>query len=63
MRSPEGEIVDVFGEPGDNNAEMHAILAEFDLPYSYPEEVEQKPRKFPKRSPTRRSPRDATCAA
>ena len=40
MRSPEGEIVDVFGEPGDNNAEMHAILAEFDLPYGYPEEVE-----------------------
>lgn len=41
MKSPEGEIVDVFGNPGENNAEMHAILAEFDLPYSYPKEVER----------------------
>ena len=63
VRSPEGEIVDVFGEPGDNNAEMHAILAEFDLPYGYPEEVEKEAEKIPERSPTRRSPRDATCAA
>ena len=47
MRSPEGEIVDVFGEPGDNNAEMHAILAEFDLPYGYPEEVEKEAEKIP----------------
>lgn len=47
MRSPEGEIVDVFGEPGDNNAEMHAILAEFDLPYGYPEEVEKEAEEIP----------------
>ena len=39
MKNPEGEVVDVLGTPGDNNTEMHAILAEFDLPYSYPEEV------------------------
>lgn len=47
MKSPEGEIVDVFGTPGDNNTEMHAILAEYDLPYSYPEEVEREADKIP----------------
>ncbi|MFI3266971.1 MAG: VacB/RNase II family 3'-5' exoribonuclease, partial [Rikenellaceae bacterium] len=40
MNSPLGEIVDVLGNSGDNDTEMHAILAEFDLPYSYPKEVE-----------------------
>ena len=39
--TPIGEIVDVLGETGDNNAEIHAILAEYGLPYKYPEEVEQ----------------------
>lgn len=39
-RNPIGEIVDVLGKVGDNNTEMHAILAEFQLPYHYPEELE-----------------------
>lgn len=39
-RNPIGEVVDVLGQQGDNNAEMHAILAEFGLPYKYPEQVE-----------------------
>lgn len=39
-RNPIGEIVDVLGKSGNNDAEMHAILAEFGLPYSYPKEVE-----------------------
>ncbi|MBR5704196.1 MAG: RNB domain-containing ribonuclease [Bacteroidales bacterium] len=38
--SPIGHIVDVLGEPGENNAEMHAILAEFNLPYKFEKEVE-----------------------
>ncbi len=38
-KNPIGEIIDVLGNVGDNNAEMHAILAEFNLPYKYPEEV------------------------
>ncbi|HBX89668.1 MAG TPA: ribonuclease R, partial [Marinilabiliaceae bacterium] len=38
-KNPVGEIVDVLGDVGENNAEMHAILAEFNLPYTYPEEV------------------------
>ena len=37
--SPVGEVVDVLGAAGDNNAEIHAILAEYGLPYRYPEAV------------------------
>ena len=33
--SPRGRIVDVLGEPGDNDTEMHAILAEYALPYRF----------------------------
>ena len=40
-KNPIGEIIAVLGDVGENNAEMHAILAEFGLPYSYPEEVEK----------------------
>ena len=39
-RNPIGEVIDVLGKSGENNTEMHAILAEFGLPYKYPEEVE-----------------------
>ena len=39
-KNPIGEIVTVLGDVGNNDAEMHAILAEFGLPYSYPKEVE-----------------------
>ena len=39
--TPIGEIVDILGTTGDNNAEIHAILAEYGLPYKYPEEVEK----------------------
>lgn len=42
MRNPEGEVVEVLGHEGDNNAEMHAILAEFGLPYVYPENIEKE---------------------
>ena len=37
---PVGHIVDVLGEPGENDTEMHAILAEFALPYRFEPEVE-----------------------
>lgn len=40
-KNPLGEIIDVLGNVGDNNTEMHAILAEYDLPYSFPEELEK----------------------
>jgi len=40
-KSPAGEITDVLGMAGDNDTEMHAILAEYDLPYKFDREVEQ----------------------
>jgi len=40
--SPYGTIVEVLGKPGENDTEMHAILAEFGLPYKFPERVEQE---------------------
>ena len=39
--NPRGEIIDILGVKGENNTEMHAILAEFGLPYKYPENVEK----------------------
>ena len=46
-KNPTGEIVDVLGNAGDNNTEMHAILAEYDLPYSFPGELEELAEKIP----------------
>ena len=45
-RNPVGEVVDVLGKEGENNAEMHAILAEYGLPYKYPEKVEEAANKL-----------------
>lgn len=45
--NPRGEVLDVLGEKGENNAEMHAILAEFGLPYKYPENVEKAAQRIP----------------
>ena len=50
-RNPFAEIIDVLGDAGDNNTEMHAILAEFDLPYKYPEAVNQAAEKIPEAIP------------
>jgi len=45
-KNPRGEVVDILGKNGENNAEMHAILAEFGLPYVYPESVERAAKKI-----------------
>ena len=39
-KNPIGQVVEILGRAGDNDTEMHAILAEFGLPYSYPANVE-----------------------
>jgi ribonuclease R len=39
--NPIGEIKAVLGDVGENNTEMHAILAEFGLPYEFPKDVER----------------------
>ncbi len=41
-----GEVVDILGKTGENNAEMHAILAQYGLPYRYPKEVEEAANKI-----------------
>lgn len=46
-KNPFGEVIEVLGFPGDNETEMHAILAEFDLPYKFPPEVEEEAEKIP----------------
>ena len=43
-KNPIGKIVEVLGQAGDNETEMHAILAEFGLPYTYPKAAEDAAR-------------------
>lgn len=40
-KNPRGSVVDVLGKTGENDAEIHAILAEYGLPYRYPSNVEK----------------------
>lgn len=40
-KNPIGQVLDILGKAGENNAEMHGILAEYGLPYKYPEAVEK----------------------
>lgn len=41
-KNPEGEIIQVLGAPGEHETEIHSILAEYGLPYAFPEEVERE---------------------
>jgi ribonuclease R len=45
-RKPEAKIVDVLGKAGENEAEIHSIMAEFDLPFRFPEVVESESKKI-----------------
>jgi ribonuclease R len=47
VKNPFGEIVDILGYPGENDTEMHAILAEFGLPIRFSAEVEAAAAKIP----------------
>ena len=44
---PTGELVEILGKEGDNDTEMHAILAEYDLPYRFDEKVEAAAERIP----------------
>lgn len=64
-KNPQGHVVSVFGAVGDNNAEMHAILAEYGLPYHFDDAVEDAANKIPstitdKEIKSRRDFRDVT---
>ena len=43
---PFGKIIDVLGAPGENETEMHSILAEFGLPYRFEPELEKAAEKI-----------------
>jgi ribonuclease R len=47
QKNPIGEIIEVLGMPGENEVEMHAILAEFGLPYEFPKRVLESAGKIP----------------
>ena len=46
-KNPVGRVTEVLGKCGDNETEMHAILAEFNLPYTYPKNVEEAANHIP----------------
>jgi ribonuclease R len=46
-KNPIGQVIDILGRAGDNTTEMHAILAEYGLPYKYPEAVEKAAEAIP----------------
>lgn len=41
-KKPEAKVVQILGKAGENEAEIHSIMAEFDLPFRFPEPVEQE---------------------
>ena len=45
-RKPEAKVVEVLGKAGENEAEIHSIMAEFDLPFRFPENVEEESQKI-----------------
>lgn len=47
FKNPFGEVMEVLGAPGENDVEMHAILAEFDLPTGFPSSVDKAAEKIP----------------
>ncbi|MFM8916313.1 MAG: ribonuclease R family protein, partial [Bacteroidota bacterium] len=46
-KNPTGEIIEILGDPGDNNAEMNAILVEYGFPIRFPADVEQEADRIP----------------
>lgn len=45
-KSPEAKVVQILGKAGENEAEIHSIMAEFDLPFKFPEKVENDAEKI-----------------
>lgn len=48
-KNPEGEIINVLGAPGEHETEIHSILAEYGLPYDFPQEVEKEAQEIDRR--------------
>ena len=47
-KNPEAEIIQILGKPGEHETEIHAILAEYGLPYEFPVDVELEAEKIDK---------------
>jgi ribonuclease R len=47
VKNPFGEVIEILGEPGENETEIHAILAEYELPYNFPQEILEESEKLP----------------
>ncbi|MBN8651079.1 MAG: ribonuclease R [Cytophagales bacterium] len=45
-KSPEAKVVEILGKTGENEAEIHSIIAEFELPFRFPENVLQESEKI-----------------
>ena len=45
-KSPIGQVIEVLGKAGENETEIHSIMAEFDLPFRFPDHVEQEAEKI-----------------
>jgi ribonuclease R len=45
-KKPEAKVVEILGKAGENEAEIHSIIAEFDLPYKFPENVQHESEKI-----------------
>ena len=50
-RNPVGQIIEVLGDKGHHDTEMHAILAEYELPWKFPDKVERAADKIPDEIP------------
>lgn len=45
-KNPTAKVVDILGKAGENDAEIHSIMAEFGLPFEFPEKVEKEANKI-----------------
>ncbi len=44
-KNPEGKVINVLGKSGENDAEIHSIMAEFGLPFKFPDDVDKQAKK------------------
>ena len=50
-KNPVGRVIEVLGDKGHNDTEMHAILAEYELPWKFPSKVERAAERIPEEIP------------
>lgn len=46
-RNPEGRVVEILGKSGEHEAEIHSIMAEFNLPFEFPREIQLEAERIP----------------